>query len=270
MRITTHSGIWAVLTDPRFVVPPVPDDGPPATMRWLRAHVARFSSGEDHRRRRAQAAGALASLDGIALRRDAARRTATRWEGEDDTEAVVAGTLAAAFGLTVDVADIVAAARAYHPQVEASPEVDQAVARLVDAFGGRADEAAAARVGLLMQGTLPTAGLVENAMRELRGRPCSAESTDATLAETLHHDPPVRVTRRLATAPARIGGADVPPGVVVELDLATGNQDPAVLVDRFAFGAGEHACPGAAYAQAIAAGIIDELAARAGGRSSDP
>jgi hypothetical protein len=60
-----------ILADPRFVPPPPEPPGPVGTMTWLRASVARFSSGPDHARRRALVEAELARMDPVALREQA-------------------------------------------------------------------------------------------------------------------------------------------------------------------------------------------------------
>lgn len=169
----------AVLTDPEFVVPPVPDSGS-GGVAWLRSSVARFSSGAVHRRRRDQAVAELASVDPDSLRLRAAER------GDGPVE-----VLAEALGLPADLADDVAvAARSYQPHTAITEEADRAVARLVEACGGVADEATANRIGLLVQTCDATKALVAN---------MAAGRTD----------PPVPLTRRVA-----------PDGTLVEVDLA--------------------------------------------------
>jgi cytochrome P450 len=227
--VTRHAAVTAILEDPSYVVPPVPDGARPGTIAWLRAKVCRFSSGEAHRRRRALATGELARIEPETLRHRG---------------------LAEALGLDAGAAGRVAAvARAYHPGTGDGAEADRAVAALVTAFGGTADEATAARICLLVQAHAATAGLVA-AARPRRGQGPPA----AIIAETLRHDPPVRATRRMA-----------PDGVPVLLDLAQANRDPDVFADpdRFdperpaatrhlTFGAGPHACPGRDHALALA------------------
>ena len=150
---------------------PVPQPAP--TVAWLRAMVARFSSGSDHHRRRALASAELAKIDPAELRRLAAETTCSGAE-----------VLARAMG--IDAGDAVAeVARAYHPHTEADEAADRAVARLVDAFGGVTDELTAARISLLVQSCDATAALVAKARNH------------SSLAETLRDDPPLRTTRRV-------------------------------------------------------------------------
>jgi hypothetical protein len=175
MPLMSHT----VLTDPEFVVPPVPDS-PPGGVAWLRSSVARFSSGTDHQRRRVLAVAELASVDPDSLRLRAAER------GDGPVE-----VLAEALGLPADVADDVAVvAKSYQPHTAITEEADRAVARLVEACGGVADEAAANRIGLLVQACDATKALVANTVA---GRT----------------DPPVPLTRRVA-----------PDGTLVEVSLA--------------------------------------------------
>ena len=131
-----------------------------------------------------------------------------------------AGALPVAAG-----AAVAAAARAYQPHTNGDREADAAVATLVEAFGGVADEITAARVGLLVQAYDATAGLIGNA---IVGRD--------EVAAALREDPPVRRTRRVR------GGS------TVHVDL-TANP----------FGAGPHRCPGREHATAIVAGVVAAL-----------
>jgi cytochrome P450 len=269
MDLRSYADVSAVLADPRFVPPPVAADQPAGTMGWLRAHVPRFSSGAEHGRRRALSVGQLAELSPAVLRRDAHARTTAVLGGEPiDLMARVARPLPVELLAGVPAELVAPVARAYQPGTGDGPDADAAVARLVAAFGGAADEATASRIGLLVQAFDATAGLIGNAAAAmLRGH--LADPVEAILAETLRHDPPVRATSRLALSAARIGGIEVPAGAVIRLDLAAANRDPAVFADpdRFdparpdaeahlALGAGPRPCPGRDHAFAIAAGML--------------
>lgn len=170
------AGGYAVRAALDTSVVPVPD----ATtgVAWLRAHVARFSTGEDHRRRRALAVAELDQVDPGELGRRAAER------GGHPVE-----VLADALGLPVCVADVDLVAASYQPHSPLAPGADEAVSRLVEACGGAPDEATAARIGLLVQACAATSELVR-AAAELGGD--GAESVRAVLRD----DPPVRFTRR--------------------------------------------------------------------------
>ncbi|MFD9592628.1 hypothetical protein ACFWA9_07685 [Kitasatospora sp. NPDC059973] len=192
----------AVLTDPEFLVPPVPDS-PPGGVAWLRSSVARFSSGAAHRRRRALAEAELASVDPDALRLRAAER------GDGPVE-----VLAEALGLPPEVAgDVALVAASYQPHTAITEEADRALARLVEVCGGVADEATANRIGLLVQ---------------------ACDATKALVAHTVagRTDPPVPLTRRVAPdgTLVEVGLADEPfgagphacPGRAHALALAAG------------------------------------------------
>ncbi|HEV2782365.1 MAG TPA: oxidoreductase [Actinophytocola sp.] len=213
--ITGTVEVRTTLEDPDVAVPTVP----PARrgIAWLRAGVARFSTGDAHHRRRATAIALLATVDTAELR-ERARGTAAPVE-----------VLAGALGLAGSAGGVATVARSYHPHLEITAEADDAVARLVEACGGTWDEATAARIGLLVQACDATAALVRNALR--RGETGDA---GAIVARTLADDPPVRITRRVRA------------GEPIELDL-TG----------LPFGAGPHACPGREHAIAIARGMLE-------------
>ncbi|MFH9422964.1 hypothetical protein [Streptomyces sp. NPDC017529] len=249
-----------VLTDPAWVVPPVPQDVPAGSMAWLRAHVARFSSGDAHARRRAAAAARLGGPEAAGALRDAARtRTEALLRGPGPVEVmaqvarvVPVEVLAAVLELlpvTVETAGLVGeVARAYHAHGETVPAADAALARLVAACGGAWDEDTAARIGLLVQAYDATAGLIGNAARLMPAHTATAPEGDPVaglLDRALRVDPPVRGTLR---APA--GG-----GAPVRTSLVTADG-------ALSFGAGAHACPGREHARALAAGVLDALRAR--------
>jgi hypothetical protein len=209
-----------VLTDPTYEVPATTGSARPGGIIWLRATVARFSTGDRHHRRRGLAVGLLDAVDPARLRQRAHDLAAG---GSTVTPVDV---LAEALGLAVSAADVATVAAAYHPHLVSGPEHDTAVAALVDALGGVPDELTAARIGLLVQAHAATLALVANA----RGRaPSAEEAVRLALAE----DPPVRVTRRVRA------------GETVEVDIS-----------GLPFGAGPHACPGREHAIALAVGIL--------------
>src|SRR4051794_38019067 len=101
----------AVLSDSRYVVPPVPGGAPRGTLAWLRSHVCRFSNGEAHARRRALAVREIEALDVAALER-----------GSSEPVAV----LCAAMGLPAEAADLVSVvARSYQPGSAAEDDADR-------------------------------------------------------------------------------------------------------------------------------------------------
>ncbi|MGP3918324.1 cytochrome P450 [Nonomuraea sp. 10N515B] len=267
MPITRHAEARTVLDDPRYVPPPVSQDGREGTLAWLRAHVSRFSTGDSHARRRRAVVERLAALDPAELRSAARAMTLERggeWRG------VPTRVLGAALGVK-DTAAVPAAASGYLSGEE-SPEADAAVATLLD----QADLPA---VTLLLQAYAATEGLIENALRHAScdaARPAAQPSppssaaphstrtgfdVEALLHETLRHDPPLKATRRLDT---RTGGE-------VTIDLVAVNRDPGVFADpdRFdptrgpaphlTFGHGLRPCPAPGHALALAAGVLEGL-----------
>jgi 2-methylisocitrate lyase-like PEP mutase family enzyme len=147
-----------VLDDAAYSVVPVA----PASqgVAWLRAHVARFSEGADHVRRRRLVDDLLLQIDPRSLHRSGSPTA----------------NLAAALGLERDAAmvdDVAAVARSYQPHAEKNTVADDAVARLVDRFGGTWNELTAARISVLVQ------------------------AHDATNAMIAGKWPPVSTTRRL-------------------------------------------------------------------------
>ena len=207
-----------VLTDPAFVVPPVPDA--PAGMAWLRATVARFSSGPAHERRRAWAVAVLDAIPVESLRAGAGRHPV-------ETLARAMGCDRPVVGLVRDVA------QAYQPGTGEQTRADAAVDRLVAVFGGVFDEPAAARIGVLIQACRATEVLIERARH-------------APVDDVLREHPPVPATKRQALTGTTVGGVRIEPGEVVLVPLS----------GDLAFGAGPHRCPGQAHARALADGAL--------------
>jgi hypothetical protein len=214
MDITGPEQVQAIIADPRFVPPPPDPPGPVGTMTWLRASVARFSSGETHARRRALVEAELARLDPGVLRTLATQSTV-------DSRGVPVAVLARQLGVQ-DVTAAVAAVRkvalAYQGVYEAAP--DNAVAELVSMLEPADSELVANRIGLLVQACDATAALIS--------------SPD---------EPPVRFTRRQALVDVVLGDVTVPAGTVVRLDISA-----------FPFGGDARPCPGREHALALAEG----------------
>ncbi|GIG61101.1 hypothetical protein Lfu02_54730 [Longispora fulva] len=268
--ITFHryADVTAALADPALVPTPA-EPGPPGTMAWLRSTVARFSTGEAHARRRALVEADLARLDPTTL-----RAATTNADARLDPRHVVVRALAQALGLSDPdaVAEAVAlAATTYFGGDD--PAADAAVAWLVPRTANTASEAADAdplevaanRIGLLIQACDATAGLIAHTRR---ADGTGQDSVDGLLRETLRHDPPVRVMRRVAVAATRIGGVEVAAGELVALDIAAANRDPELFTapdlfdpsrsgpEPLTFGAEPRVCPGRAHALALAAGVL--------------
>jgi hypothetical protein len=215
-QIRGRDAARAILTDPTFVVPPVAR----ATkgVAWLRATVGRFAAGPTHTRRRALSADIIEAIE-------EAPRPAHRNHGHP------VAVLARAMSIAEPVVDLIRdVAQAYQPGTGDDARADAAVERLIDILGGTRDEHTAARIGVLVQACDATATLKDC----LRDRP---------LDEVLRDDPPVRFTKRQATAATRIGTVDIAAGEVVLVELS----------GDLAFGAGPRRCPGADLAIALAA-----------------
>ncbi|MFG2054594.1 cytochrome P450 [Micromonospora sp. NPDC048930] len=187
--------------------------------------------------------------------------------------------LAARLGLADPAAAgaaVPAVAAAYHPGADPAvvARADRAVAALLALSPPAPPEVAANRIGLLVQACDATAGLIGAAVRHGRTAPAAVSTVDL-LAEVLRLDPPVRATRRLTTAPLRLGAREIGPDVPLLLRFDAANRDPAVHADpdRFragrpggtlTFGAGPRGCPGERHALALAAGVVDVLRRRCG------
>ncbi|SCG41530.1 cytochrome P450 [Micromonospora coxensis] len=282
--VTRHADVRAGLVDPAFGVPQV-EPGPPGTLGWLRATVARFSGPERHPPRRAATVTVLADLDPDLLAREAARLTVAALDRRADRPArdVPLRVLAAGLGLADPAAAVPAVAvvaAAYQPGADptAVRRADDAVAALVANCPAGPEESTAHRIGLLVQACDATAGLIDAAARRARSLPATVSTPDL-LGEVLRLDPPVRATRRIATTAAALGGRPIPAGAVLLLRFDAANRDPAVFTDpdRFTpgrpnltFGVGAHGCPGDRHALALAAAVVDVLRSPYAGAPARP
>ncbi|MEU7853808.1 cytochrome P450 [Nonomuraea sp. NPDC049141] len=254
MLITRHAEAVAVLSDTRYVPPPVRQDAPAGTLPWLRAQVSRFSTGEVHAERRRLVTERLAALDPAALRQSA---TAATLERGGDWPDVPTAVLGAALGITDEkrLVGAVTAAAAGYLSGEEGPEADAAVADLVELLAGEGDPIP--RITILLQAHAATAGLITNALTHAE----PGDDIDGLLRETLRHDPPLKASRRL----------DRQTGDEVTIDLVAANRDPAVFPEpeRFdvsrgpaphlTFGSGVRPCPASAHALALAAGVLEAV-----------
>lgn len=221
-----------MLSDPRWVVPPLPD-GDGGGMDRLRRSVSRFSNGPEHARRRAEIEAVLGQVDPVALRAAARRLTLA-----DPTPPVVPRipltALAEALGAD-DPAAIAALvppiAAAYlpppaRPDAPASrpttpdPAADEAAGELVGRVG-------VARAAVLVQSCLPVSAWARTALD--RG---------ISLDEVLATAPPVPSTTRWRDG-----------------------ETITVPLDGIPFGEGPRRCPGEAHARALAEGVLDALRA---------
>jgi len=210
----------SLLTDARWVVPPLPA-GDGGGMDRLRRSVSRFSTGGEHARRRAVIEAVLAQIDPDSLRA-AARRLAAADPAPPVVPRVPLTALAQALG-----ADDPAAVAALVPPVAAAylpgsgdggPVADAAADDLLDRLG-------AARAAVLVQSCLPVTAWVRTAVD--RG---------ITLDEVLATAPPVPATTRWRDG-----------------------ETVTVPLDGIPFGEGPRGCPGVAQARALAEGVLDGL-----------
>ncbi|MDN5852821.1 MAG: hypothetical protein L0K86_08245 [Actinomycetia bacterium] len=184
----------STLTDPAYRVPE-PEPGTQG-MGWLRSHIARFSEGTEHIRRRDLVVGLLAGLE------------VEPEVGEDPTACLVR-----ALGLPqsfIDAVETIAAA--YHPHLPTTPEADAAVERFVAQFGDR-NETVAATISLLVQAHAGTHALIDvlrdgadrapvPATRRVApdGIVVEVDLTDAHFGRGAHACPGEALGRRLAEA----------------------------------------------------------------------
>jgi cytochrome P450 len=137
---------------------------------------------------------------------------------------------------------------------------------------GLASVQAANRIAFMQQSLDATAGLLGHMALMFASEPSWAAQADQSLeamrafvAEVERYCAPIQNTRRFAAEPLMLAGQSIAPGQGILLVLASANRDEALnpLPDRFdperaqrrsmGFGAGPHACPGAAIAIEIAA-----------------
>jgi cytochrome P450 len=137
---------------------------------------------------------------------------------------------------------------------------------------------AANGVGFLTQSYEATAALIGNTLLALGTHPEIVElvSGDRALLpplvrEVMRYDAPVQNTRRFVRSEVILSGQKMAAGDSVLVILGAANRDPAVnpfprrlVLGRadprvFGFGAGSHACPGAAFATTIAAAGVEVL-----------
>lgn len=128
-----------------------------------------------------------------------------------------------------------------------------------------APEAVAANViGLMVQACEATAGLAGNMLLRLGQSGPAPCGLDELAAQVAIEDPPVQNTRRFLAVDASLCGVPVKAGDAVLVLLAAAScATPGDAGGRaWTFGAGRHACPGDALAQALAAATVDALLAR--------
>ena len=251
----TEADVRAVLDDPRFGVPEASPSDDIGTVRWLRASVSRFVNGPAHERRRAVVEAELAAIDPTQLQAaafDEASRLLTAGATVPEVarrgpSAALARRLGAADPDAVALA-VTDVAAAYFPGASPAVEAtaDRATSALLTVWRDHGLEIAVARIALLVQGHDATATLIETLLAH--GLPLDA---------VLRQHPPAAAMRRVAQVDSDVAAGRIAAGEVVVLDIAAAS-DPALLT----FGAGLRPCPGAAQAQAAAAGVVAAVRAR--------
>lgn len=265
--------VSAALTSPLMSVAVATTTGssPIRAARTMQARMARFSDGPQHARRRAlveQLLPEATGLDAAARRRAAAaaQDRAGAWNVMPLARAVPVLALADALRIPADrvpqVAELVgrlcdALAPSLHPPASA-PDGDEAaheLTALLAPVGPWAHEQTAAVAGLLFQARDATAALIGAALLD------SASATDpdpaASVDRALRQHAPVQCTRRTPVEPMPLGGVSVPRGAPVWVVLAA--AEPGAPYRPATFGAGQHACPGADHAVALARGVVAGL-----------
>jgi cytochrome P450 len=296
-----YADVQAILSDSRFGVPAVADDGAAVgTLSWLRASVSRFANGGEHEQRRAVVVGQLHLLDPQTLRRDCGERTraelarAGRSGQRVDLMARIArqvpmATMAAMLGAAdpeLAAQAVVAIAAGYFGTTDAqiASEAGAATVRLVSMLDPGDLAAAVACITLMVQACDATAGLIGGALHALQDTPSAGPgwSTGAVLSEVLRYSPPVKAIRRVACSPAAYGEQLIAAGDTVLSSVDSANRDPAVFesADVFdparhgpaslTFGYGIRPCPGQDQALMLAAGLIDAVRERCALRPGTP
>jgi cytochrome P450 len=243
ITLSTRKAVDAALRDPRLEPPPPPPSIGHGATAMLRASMARFSSGDDHIRRRVEIERALDGLEPKVVMATAFEIASRLFVVESEVDAVTdlgcgvpTETMLTMLGVGGDrsvlAGDVRAVAEVIGRGAVASDSSDAAVERLLDACADIGCDPVAV-VSALYQTYDATAALV-------------IETILARHRQSVRK-PAVTQTRRVASADTAIGGVSISSGTDVLLDLAESG---------FEFGAGRHCCPGRAIAEAIVDGII--------------
>ncbi len=262
--------VAAALASPALSVAPAGGQ-PEGAAAGLVARMARFSDGEDHRRRRAVVSRLLPSVPRITTItadrvNDYLVRRLSAFDVMPMARQVPAEVLARGLGLPPADADRAAVLTsvlcdaltpALQPRELPAGAADAAADELAALFARCLDSAdpelLAAAISILFQARDATAALIGTAVLGGPGDPGDPRSPGRRVEQVLRHDAPVQCTRRTAAADAGLADVTVPAGSAVWIFLATaerGSGAPAT------FGSGPHGCPGAAHATAIARQVI--------------
>jgi cytochrome P450 len=268
--VSGPGAVAAALALPALSVAP---HGPAAAgpAAQLTARMARFSDGEDHRRRRAIVTDLLPpipTLAGIAGARvnDYFRRRVSAFDVMPMARQLPAQVLARGLGLDPAAADRAAELTgmlcdaltpALRPRPVPAGCADDAAAELEALFGrhfgaGEPEHIAAA-ISVLFQARDATAALIGTAVLAPAGAGPDSRSPGQRVEHVLRQEAPVQCTRRAVAADAAIGDTTVPAGSSVWIFVATAERGAGMPAT---FGTGPHACPGAAHAIAIARQVV--------------
>lgn len=275
--VARPADVTAALASPALSVatPVAVEATPPGDARLLQARMARFTDPPQHAPRRALLEQLLP--DPAGLQPAASRQTSAALQGRTGTfdamtlaRCVPVLVLAAALGVpaaeTARVAVLVgqlcdALAPSLAPPATSSSGDDaaRALGELLQYVGPWDGDQVDAAAALLFQARDATAALIGNALlADDAAHPAPAHRDPGLAVEqALRWDAPVQCTRRTARADVQLGGVTVPSRERVWVVLAAAEQGapsrPAT------FGAGPHACPGAAHAVALARGVLAGL-----------
>jgi cytochrome P450 len=268
--VSGHRAVAAALASPALSVAPAGGQAAGAAAELV-ARMARFSDGEEHRRRRGVLASLLppvARITTITADRvhDYLLRRTSTFDVMPMARQLPAEVLARGLGLPVARADRAAfltgvlcdcLAPALQPR-ELPPGAADAAAEELAALvrhhlPAPDPERVDAAVSILFQARDATAALIGTAVLAGSGDRGDARSPGQRVEHVLRRDAPVQCTRRSAMADAAIADVTVPAGSAVWIFLATAEQGSGMPAT---FGSGPHACPGAAHATAIARQVV--------------
>jgi cytochrome P450 len=273
--VSGHREVAAALASPALSVAPSGGQaaGPAAE---LVGRMARFSDGEDHRRRRTVVSSLLPPVAGV-VRITADRvhdyllRRTSAFDVMPMARQLPAGVLARGLGLNAAEADRAALATgvlcdaltpALQPRALPPGAADAAAEELEALFAQHLEaansEQVAAAISILFQARDATAALIGTAVLAGTSDRRDPRSAAQRVDQVLRHDAPVQCTRRTAVADAAIADTTVPAGSAVWIFLATAEQGSGMPAT---FGSGPHGCPGAAHATAIARQVVSVIGA---------
>jgi cytochrome P450 len=271
--------VSAVLVSPALSVRPAgglasqADAGPAAA---LVARMARFSDGEDHRRRRALLARLLPPVPAVgrwagARLNEYLLRRVSAFDIMPAARQLPSAVLARGMGLAAADAERVALLTgvlcdaltpALRPRPVPPGAADAAASELTGLFERHLrttdEEEVAAAVSILFQARDATAALIGTTILARAPAGPDPRSPGQRVEQVLRQDAPVQCTRRTATADVRIGDMAIAAGAPIWIFVAAAERGFGLPAT---FGSGPHACPGAAQATAIARQVVSVLEA---------